>query len=199
MAIKRAEEVLSPAWVLKIDADDCFTEYFFKRLEGLLAGNPEFEGVCVSGDRPISKEYWGTNGVNQFGITHWSPEGGRFADAHTQLWKAVKYYYVNNPTLPGSMFHPVLRPNPDPVYWLPGLCNFHLHRTFGPKAIQFWHEGHDLYGLDEVIDDSKPLYPPTSCPMWFNHSVNMGTAEKRDFAWPSYIIEKWEKWEGGLW
>jgi hypothetical protein len=198
MAIHRAEEIFSPKWMLRIDADDIFTEYFFKRIESLLVGDPQFEGVRVCGDRPISKDYWATEGANELGITQWSPEGGRFGDPHTQLWKAGKYYFNKNPAMTG-FFHCILTPDPQPVYWLPGLCNFHLHRLFGPKAYAFWHEGHDMYGLDEVIDDSKPLYPPTSCPQWFNHKINKGTAEKRLFAWPDYILEKWEKWEGGIW
>ncbi len=199
MAVKRAEEVFNPKWILRIDADDCYTEYFFNRLEQLLEGNPRFEGIRVSGDRPISKDYWAAEGSTKVEHTEWSPEGGKFGDPHTQLWKAGKYYFIRNPTMPGSYFHVIHHPDPHPVYWLPGLCNYHLHRTFGPKAVKFWHEGHDLYGLDEVIDDSQPLYPPTSCPKWFNHHINMGSAEKRDFKWPEYILERWAKWEGGIW
>jgi len=198
-ALKRAEAIFSPAWLLKIDADDMFTEYFFKKLDGLLTPDFKFESVRVSGDRPISKDYWATEGSYELEKTEYSPEGGRFGDPHTQLWRAGKYYFERNPGLPETMMHPILTPQPRPEYWLAGLCNYHLHRTFGPKAIAFWHEGHDIYGLEEVIDDSKPLYPPTSCPEFYNHHVNMATAEKRDFKWPDYVLERWSQWQGGCW
>jgi len=190
-ALKRAEEVFDPEWILKIDADDCFTPYFFERLKGLLAGDFPFEGVRVSGDRPISQYYWGTNGVNELFITQESPEGGKFGDPHTQLWRAGKYYFIPNPALGGGNFHPVLHPDPQPVYWLPGLCNFHLHRTFGPKSYAFWEEGGD------VFERKTPFYPPKMAPKWFYSDTNMGTAEKRNFVWPEYILSKWR--EFGLW
>jgi len=110
-----------------------------------------------------------------------------------QLWRAGKYYFIPNPALGGGNFHPVLHPDPQPVYWLPGLCNFHLHRTFGPKSYAFWEEG------GEKIDRSKPFRPPRDCPQWFFSEVNMFTAEKRDFEWPEYILEKWRTFEGGIW
>jgi hypothetical protein len=191
LALRRAEELFNPAWILKIDADDMFTPFFFHRLDVLLADDSAIEGVRVSGDRPISKDYWAMEGSYELEKTEFCPEGGRYGDPHTQLWRAGKYYYIQNPALPGTNFHPVLFPDPQPVYWLPGLCNIHLHRTFGPKAFAFWAEGGD------VFENKTPFHPPTMAPKWYNHKVNMGSAEKRIFEWPDYVIEKWEVW--GVW
>ncbi len=190
-ALKAAENIFEPEWILKLDADEVYTEYFFNRLNDLLSDDPKFEAIRVSGDRPVSKDYWATLGSNELEKTEWSPEGGSFGDAHTQVWKAWKYYYINNPGLPGSNFHPILTPDPQPQYWLPGICNFHVHRMFGPKAFKFWAEGGD------VFEEKTPFHAPTMAPKWYNHEVNMGTAEKRDFKFPDYILEKWKKW--GIW
>ncbi len=191
MALRRAEELFKAAWVLKLDADEIYTEYFFKRLKGLLVGNPKFECIRLSGERPISKDYWATLGSTELEKTEWSPEGGKFGDPHTQVWRAGKYYYACNPGLPGTFFHPILTPDPQPQYWLPGITNVHLHRTFGPKAFNFWAEG------GEDFERKTPFHPPSMCPGWYNNRVNMGTAEKRDFVWPEYILTRWKEW--GIW
>lgn len=190
-ALVLAEHVFKTGWILKLDADEIYTEYFFDRLKGLLEGNPTFECIRVSGDRPISKDYWATLGSTELEKTEISPEGGRFGDPHTQVWRSGKYYYTVNPTLPGTCFHPILTPDPQPQYWLPGICNIHIHRIFGTKAFNFWAEGGDEFKR------KTPFHPPTMAPKWFNHEVNMGTAEKRDFKWPDYVLEKWEQW--GIW
>ena len=201
LAVKRAEKLFNPDWLLKIDGDEIYTDYLFQRLEELLPRDFPYNGIHLSGERPISKDYWATNGATEVGktpngvVNHTytiisSPEGGKFGDPHTQLWRPG-HYYIPNPML--SKFHPVLSPDPQPKYWLPGVTNIHLHRTFGPKAYAFWEEG------GEKIDRSKPFLPPRDCPNWYNSDVNMGTAEKRDFKWPKYILEKWENWEGGIW
>lgn len=190
-AVKQAEGIFSPEWILKLDADEIYTEYFFHRLETLLTPDFKFEAVRVSGDRPVSKDFWATLGSTVLEKTEFSPEGGRFGDPHTQLWRAGKYYYTTNPGLSGTFLHPVLTPNPEPQYWLPGICNLHIHRIFGPKAFNFWAEGGD------VFERKTPFHPPTMAPKWYFHKVNMGTAEWRRFKWPDYVMKKWEAW--GCW
>jgi len=188
MAVKRCEEIRRPDWILKLDADEIYTPFFFSQLEKILTENPDLNGVRVAGDRFISKTH---RSVHPTSIET-SPDGIKFVDPHTQVWRAGKYSYMPNPIISGCL-HPVLTPDPVPVYWLEGINNVHLHRLFGPKAFAFWSEG-----IDE-IDRTKPLYPPTSCPHWFNSDVNMGKSEKIDFSWPKYVLDKWATWEGGIW
>ncbi len=190
MAVKRTEEIFKTAWLLKCDADEIYSEYFFKSLEQILP-NAKFESVRVSGERFISPALRAMNGVTILEHAEFSPQGGRFVDPHTQVWRAGKYYYAQNPGLPDTFLHPVLTPQPNPEYWLPGICNIHLHRTFGPKAFKFWAEGGDIF------EEKTPFHPPTMAPKWYYGSVNIGSSEKVDFAWPEFVMEKWRSW--GIW
>ena len=190
IAVERCEEHFKPDWILKLDADEIYTEDFFRRLfrNDLLVKDAQWNAIRVAGDRFISETH---RSVHPTAI-EMSPEGIPFVDPHTQLWRAgMGVKYTSNPAF--QRFHPILIPDPQPQYWMQGICNIHLHRTFGPKAKAFWAEGTD------IIDPSKPLYPPISCPHWFKSAVNMGNSEEVDFTWPDYVLEKWATWEGGVW
>jgi len=195
MAVERCERIFNPDWILKLDADEIYTEYFFRRLRenDLLIPEAEnergevYNGIRVAGDRFISKTRRSVH-PSSFEI---APDGTPFVDPHTQLWRSgLGIRYVKNPAF--THFHPVLDPDPRPQYWMPGVCNIHLHRLFGPKAKAFWAEGID------VMDPDKPLHPPTSCPNWYNSDINLGKSEEVDFTWPDYVLEKWASWEGGI-
>ena len=186
MAVERCEQIFNPDWILKLDADEIYTERFFNLLNDM--DLEEFSAVRVAGDRFISKTRRSVH-PSSFEI---APDGTPFVDPHTQLWRAGRgVRYVKNPAF--THFHPILDPDPWPQYWMPGVCNIHLHRLFGPKAKAFWAEGID------VMDPDKPLYPPTSCPNWYNSDINLGNSEEVDFKWPDYVLEKWASWEGGIW
>ena len=186
MAVNQCEEIFNPDFILKIDGDEIFTPYFFEMLGLINMGG--INGVKVSGDRFISPTH---RSVHPTAI-EMSPGGIPFVDPHIQLWRAKRgYNYIANPSF--TRFHPILMPVPAPLIWLDGICNVHLHRLFGPKALAFWSEGTD------VIDRTKPLYPPTSCPNFYNSGINMGNAERVDFVWPQYILDRWATWEGGIW
>ena len=186
-AIKRATELFDPEFLLKLDADEMYTEHFFRSLEGIRAplmdGN--INGLMLSGDRFISKTHRAA-----------CPDDARkdrfnniYYDPHILFWSCrVNVSYVRNPAFPNSFLHCVLRPEPAPVHWVPGICVLHLHRTFGPKAKIFWEEG------GEKLPDLPPYNPKEQAPNWYNHRVNMGTAQKVDFNWPDYALEKWKEW-----
>lgn len=190
MAVKRAEEIFKPDWILKCDADEIFTEHFFNSLANLLS-DPDFSqgvnGVKVAGERFVSMTH---RSMYPEGM-EFSPSGVPFPDPHVQLWKANHgHYYIPNPAFNGY-FHPILLPSPKPIYWLEGICNIHLHRTFGPKSFNFWAEGGDLF------ERKSPFHAPTMAPKWFQSERNMGTAEKVDYKWPEYVLTKWREW--GIW
>ena len=188
MAVERCEQIFKPDWILKLDGDEIYTEDFFRRLRDNDILVPEWNAVRVAGDRFISK----TRRSVHPSSFEYSPDYVPFVDPHTQLWRAgMGVRYIKNPMF--THFHPILDPDPKPQYWMQGICNLHLHRLFGPKAKAFWAEGTD------IIDPDKPLYPPTSCPNWFNSDINIGKSEHVDFVWPDYVLEKWAKWEGGIW
>lgn len=186
MAVRRCEDVFKPEWILKLDADEIYTPYFFENIETILTGNPYYNGVIVSGDRFISKTQ---RSVHPSAIEI-SPDGVKFVDPHTQVWRAQRHYYIQNPHMSGY-FHPVMEPPVHPAYWLPGICNIHLHRIFGPKAYTFWQEG------GEEIDKTTKFHAPTMAPKWFMSPVNMGCSEEVEFEWPAYVLRKWEDW--GIW
>ena len=195
MAVERCEQIFKPDWILKLDADEIYTEDFFRRLRenDLLIPEAEnergevYNGIRVAGDRFISKTRRSVH-PSSFEI---APDGTPFVDPHTQLWRAGRgVRYAKNPAF--THFHPILDPDPWPQYWMAGICNVHLHRLFGPKAKAFWAEGTDN------PDPDKPLYPPTSCPNWYNSDINLGKSEEVDFTWPDYVLEKWASWEGGI-
>ena len=184
MAVTKTEELFDPEWILKLDADEIYTPWFFETLNSLPL--TAFNGVRVSGDRFISPTYRSVHPTS----VEMSPEGKIFIDPHTQLWRAGRgHNYVPNPGF--TRFHPILMPNPEPLLWLPGICNVHLHRTFGPKALDFWAEG----GETKMV--GPPYHPPTMAPDWYYSSANMGNAEEVSFEWPPYVMERWKEW--GLW
>lgn len=186
LAVRRCEELFKPDWILKCDLDEIFTEFFFSQIEKVIRDHPDIEGVRVAGDRFISKTHRSIHPVSM----ETSPEGVKFVDPHTQVWRAGKYSYMPNPIISGCL-HPVLTPDPMPVYWLDGICNIHLHRMFGPKALAFWAEG------DDKPMQGPPYHPPTMCPKWYASGVNMGNSEEVKFDWPPYVLAKWEQW--GIW
>jgi glycosyltransferase involved in cell wall biosynthesis len=187
LAVQKAEELYNPEFILKLDADEIYTEHFFKSVLSLKGFGDNYRGAKVSGDRFISKIY--KTGC-PYSVTM-SPQGKRFYDPHTQIWKAdlhVRYY--RNPAMSGFL-HCVHSPDPQPVYWLDGICNIHLHRTFGPKAFNFWAEGGDIF------ERKTPFNPQVSAPKWYNNQVNIKTAEQVNFKWPSFVLDKWKEW--GVW
>lgn len=184
MAVERCEERFKPDWILKLDADEIYTEHFFRSLKDRdLSG---VNAVRVAGDRFISRTH---RSVHPSAIEI-SPAGIPYVDPHTQLWRAGQgVKYISNPAF--QRFHPILSPDPQPQLWLPGVCNIHLHRIFGPKAVAFWQEG------GEKAPEGPPYHPPTMFPAWYNSAVNMGNAEEVAFDWPEYVLAKWDEW--GRW
>ena len=183
MAVERCEEIFKPEWVLKLDADEIYTPFFFEQLEK--ADLKDYEAVRVAGDRFISK----TRRSNHPSSMETSPEGVKFVDPHTQLWRAgLGIRYMQNPFF--TRFHPILSPDPWPQYWLEGICNIHLHRIFGPKSLPFWRDE----GGGNMV---HPYHPPTQAKKWYESSVNLGNSEEVDFVWPDFVLEKWKDW--GIW
>lgn len=185
--LKHCEWVFKPRWLLKCDADEIYTEYFFDQLEKVLKPDAWFECVRVSGERFVSKNYLARAPQDTMCHLEIDQHGTVFIDPHTQVWAAGKYYYIDNPSFPDSHFHPILDPDPKPQLWIPGVCNIHLHRLFGPKSVRFWEEG------GEKLDKEHP-YPPRDCPKWFNGPTNMGNAIQFDFQWPEYVLVRWRQW-----
>jgi glycosyltransferase involved in cell wall biosynthesis len=184
IAVEECERIFKPDWILKLDADEIYTEHFFRSLE--TRDLSDVNAVRVAGDRFISRTH---RSVHPSAIEV-SPAGVPFVDPHTQLWRAgMGVKYVSNPAF--VRFHPVLSPDPVPQLWLPGVCNIHLHRTFGPKAVAFWQEG------GEKAPPGPPYHPPTMFPAWYNSGANMGNAEEIAFEWPDYVLREWDQW--GTW
>lgn len=195
LAIERAEEIFKPDYLLKLDADEIYTPYFFSQVasceEGFKAG--VINSLRMSGERFISKTHK-TASPHAIFIHN----GVKFCDPHTHLWSTrQRVRYVKNPDMSGSFLHCILAPNPEPIKWIPGICNVHLHRTFGPKSLTFWGEGGDKFDKEVYLSGKQKFNAPVICPQWFNHEVNMGTAEQVDFEWPDYVLKKWEEW--GIW
>ena len=188
LAIRRATEIFGAEWLLQCDADDMFTPRFFNAI-ALLDKTDVLDGynsVRHASERFITPEY-----------RAWDPnihtiEGVQYIDPHTRLWRASKgCQYVLNPAFKNTFLHCVLQPHPGPEYWIPGICNIHLHRTFGPKSWLFWEEGGD------VFERTIPFNPARQAPKWFNAEVNMGKAMKitdKDYEWPEFVVSKWREW-----
>ena len=183
LAVEKCEQVFKPEWILKLDADEIYTEYFFNELGKV--NLDKYEAVRVAGDRFISK----TRRSNHPSAMETSPEGVKFIDPHTQLWRAgLGIKYITNPAF--TKFHPILHPDPWPQYWLEGIANIHLHRMFGPKALLFWQD-------EGGGNMTHPYHPPTQAKKWYESSVNLGNSERVDFEWPDFVLEKWASW--GIW
>jgi len=185
-AIERAEEIFGNPWLLQIDADDVYTPHFFETVfEREAAGELEpINSFRHSSERFITPQY-----RSQSDHAKQIIDGEPYYDPHTRLWRAgLGTQYIPNPAFPGSHFHGILHPEPMPVMWIKGVCNIHLHRSFGPKAFVFWAEGGDEF------EYTRPFNPRRQAPKWFNHTVNMGEAVRCDHDWPDYILDKWNEW-----
>ena len=187
--VMRCEELFKPEWLLKIDADDMYTPFFFNRIQeeeesGRLSF---FNSVRHSSERFITPEW-----RSQSSHAKTMYEGRAYYDPHSHLWRTgLGIQYIKNPGMGGSFFHCVLNKAPDPTFWLPGICNIHLHRSFGPKAFPFWKEGGDEF------EETIPFNPEVQAPKWFQSQMNMGEAIRTtsaEFTWPSFVMDKWNAW-----
>ena len=175
LAIERAEQVFKSKYLLKLDADEIYTPYFFGQVDKL---EPALEqgsinALRMSGERFIAKQY-------RTASPHalYEHKGEKFYDPHTHFWSTrVKVRYILNPAMSGNFLHCIISPEPTPIYWVSGICNIHLHRTFGPKSFDFWAEGGDEF------ERKTPFNAREMAPKWFADDINFGTAEKVDFEW----------------
>jgi len=185
LALKGAEEVFEPEWLLKIDADDFYTEHFWEQVRAAEASGKlaEYNSVRHGSDRFVMPGYRACSPHAKQVV-----DGYSYYDPHVHLWRAgLGVEFIQNAELTGFM-HCVTFPQPDPSLWIPGVCNIHFHKSFGPKSFPFWHEGGD------VFDDTIPFNPKEQAPNWFAHDLNMGTAVKSHYVFPNYVIKKWKKW-----
>jgi len=188
LALERAEKVFCESeWLLKLDADEIYTEAFFEMLNDREAQFKKINSFRMSGHRFVTSRHisWHPSAIER-------NLGVEYIDPHTHLWRrGLGVRYVPNPHMTGFL-HCVLNPEPQPATWVSGIYNIHLHRIFGPKALIFWKEG------GEEFDESKPFHAPTMTPKWFRSKVNMGTAVEVDFTWPDFILDRWREW-GRVW
>lgn len=187
LALQRAADLFQSKWLLQCDADDMFTPHFFAHAMALeQAGKDQHNSIRHASERFITPEYraWDPNIHKVNGV--------EYIDPHTRLWKSsMGSRYVLNPAFKNTFLHCVLQPHPGPEYWLPGICNIHLHRTFGPKSWNFWEEGGD------VFERKTPFNPKRQAPKWWNADVNMGKAVKimdKEYVWPEFVLRKWREW-----
>lgn len=185
LALRRCEEIFCPEWLLQQDTDEIYTEAFFDALQSLnKSGELEnYNGVRHATERYLTPEY-----RSQQHHALQVIDGNNFYDPHTRFWRAkLGIGYEKNPGVEG-FFHCVLRPDPQPVYILPGIMHIHLHRTFGPKAEPFWREGGD-----EFEDPIKlPFSPEKKASKWFKFQMKESVYSY--YEWPDYVKEKWCKW-----
>ena len=186
-AVEKTIELFNPDFMCKLDADEIITQSFFDNIRNL--GNiHEFNSVCVSESRFISRKLVSADQE----VYGFKVDGHWYYGGHVLFWRvSLGVRYHHNPAFPGCHFHPIMSPDPQPSYWLPGNFHIHLHRTFGPKAFDFWREGGD------VFEDHNPFNPRVSAPKWFNDKVNLPTCVEIDYDWPDYVLQKWERW--GIW
>ncbi len=184
-ALARCIELFNSDWVCKFDSDELMTEHFFNTIRS--ADLSKYNAICTSESRFISKDMLSAD-KEAYGF---QINGNWYYGGHVTFFRSsLGVRYRKNPQL-SSSFHPVFTIDPDPYYWIPGICHPHLHRTFGPKAFDFWAEGGD------VFERTNPFNARIMAPKWFNHKINLGTSEKVDFRWPEFVLEKWEKF--GIW
>lgn len=184
-AIKRCEEIFQSDWILQIDTDEIYTDHFFNELQVLHdSGELEkYNGIRHATERFITPGY-----RSQSHHALQVIDDINYYDPHTRLWRSgLGTHYIKSPGQPGFL-HCVLNREPAPIKWLPGINHIHLHRSFGPKSIPFWAEGGD------VFEHCTPFNPRRQAPKWFNNQINMGHSLKTDFAWPDYVLDKWNKW-----
>lgn len=186
LALARCEEIFKPDWLLKIDADDVYTPLFFEKIEEMEATGElsKYNSIRHSSERFITPEW-----RSQSKHARCTVGGIDYYDPHSHLWRSgLGIWYVKNPGMGNSFFHCVLNKEPNPTFWLPGICNIHLHRSFGNKAFKFWAEGGDVF--EEII----PFDPKKQAPKWFFSQLNAGEAIYSPHEWPDYIMSKWKKW-----
>jgi len=184
-AIERCEKIFDPEWIVQNDADDLFTPYFYETVreiyeKGDLEGRNSIIYATERFITPGHKSGWKGDFV-EFG-------GNMYHDPHYKFWRAsIKLRY---PVVEEGHFHNVPETNVFPVYMMPPdkVCNIHLHRSFGPKAFNFWREGGDEF------ENTIPFNPRLQAPKKFTGPQNMGSAVEVDFEWPEYIISKWDEW-----
>jgi len=185
MAIKKAEEVFRPHWLLQIDADEIFTPYFFTQFKALTQAGKlnKYMSIRTATERFITPCY-----RSQAARALATIDGVRAYDPHTRVWRSgLGVEYAQNPSVEG-FFHCVLRPDPQPTFFMPGICHIHLHRSFGPKAEPFWREGGDVFEDPIVL----PFNPEKKAPKWFK--VQMGEALYSPYPWPDLVRRKWSVW-----
>lgn len=183
-ALVRAEEIFSTDFICKFDADELVTPLLFKKIANV---SGDVRSICVEESRFISKNLVSADNET-YGVLR---DGRLYCGGHILFWSAGRgIKYVRNPAFSNS-FHPILAPDPHPQVWIPGITHIHLHRTFGPKALDFWREGGDEFG------NEFPFNARVMAPKWFHARENLGTAVKVDFDWPEYVLEKWQKF--GIW
>lgn len=185
-ALQRMIELFNPDFICKLDADEIITQFLFDTIRS--SELDQYNAVCVSESRFISRKLVSADQeVYGFKVgNHW------YYGGHVLFWRvSLGTIYHHNPAFPGCHFHPILLPDPQPYIWIPGNCHIHLHRTFGPKAFDFWREGGDEF------ENHHPFNPRVSAPKWFNDRVNLPTCVEIDYAWPDYVLAKWK--EFGTW
>jgi len=185
-ALKRAEEIFKPDFLLKCDADDMYTPDFFKTVKQMEESGElsKYNSIRHSSERFITPE-WRSQSKHAKQIF----DGLPFYDPHIHFWRSgLGIHFVKNPGMGGSFFHCVLNKEPIPILCLPGIHNIHLHRSFGNKAFKFWAEGGDEF------EETTPFCPEKQAPKWFRSQLNMGQATYTPYPWPEYIKDKWRKW-----
>lgn len=192
-ALDRTIELFDPDFVCKFDADEVATPLLFEKIEEIekkeTSGEfpSQINALCCSEGRFISRNLISAD-REAYGFER---DGNWYYGGHIWFWrKSLNIRYTRNPAFT-TYFHCILNPDPVPYLWIPGICHIHLHRTFGPKAFDFWAEKGD------VFERVNPFNAREMAPIWFHHNINLGTAEKVEFAWPDYVLQKWEAW--GIW
>lgn len=184
MAIARCEELFPDAeWLLQNDADDLFTPYFFETIAKMEAiGHLEgINSIFYATERfitPEMKSGWRGDLV-EFG-------GKYYHDPHNKVWRSS--LKVRYPEKKDGQFHNVPVTDMYPVKIIEGICNIHLHRSFGPKAFSYWAQAGD------VFEKTIPFNPRKQAPKLFTDPQNMGSAVSAGFEWPEYILYKWAQW-----
>lgn len=183
-AIERCEQLFRPEWIVQNDADDFFTNYFFERFlemdsKGELAGAKSIYYATERFIAPGFKSGYRGDMVEM---------GGQyFHDGHNKVWRAdAKPRY---PVTDGGAFHHALTDLYPAIVMSPNeVCNIHLHRSFGPKAFNYWRSEGD------VFDETVPFNPRRQAPKLWCAPANMGSWVKSDYQWTWYVMEKWERW-----
>jgi hypothetical protein len=182
-AIFRCEEIYKPDWFITMDADEIFTPKFFEILYGLEKSGElsNYNGIGHATERFVTPKY------KSCAKADLRTMGGYLMhDPHIRSWRGgVGITQVQRS--PTQFIHVVERPSPKPFYTCYNeIIHIHLHRSFGPKAFEFWREGGDIF------EETVPFYPMKQAPKyWFK---NMAEVEWVEYEFPDYVLEKWLKW-----